>query len=122
MVRTMEKKRQNLTILALLLLLSSGCAKNIHPGQIDALDGKTYDVLTVAQSVLDEAKVQYAQGKLPTTAKPIINGMGQAYNELRDLWNQYRAKPDASLESKILTATSSLNSFILQLRGMGVSK
>jgi hypothetical protein len=112
--------KQNLTILALLLLLSSGCAKNIHPGSIDKLDSTTYDTLTVAQSVLDNAKIQYAQGKLPTTSKPVINGMGHAYNELRDLWLQYRANPSADLTSKILTATNMINQFILELRKVGV--
>jgi len=75
-----------LSLLALLLLLSGGCAvKAPHPNAVDKLDGATYDVLTVAQSVLDNAKVNFKAGKLPADSKAIINGMGIAYNELRDL-------------------------------------
>jgi hypothetical protein len=112
--------QRNLIALALLLLLNSGCAKNIHPNQIDSLDGKTYDTLLVAQSVLDNAKIQFQQGKLPATSKPVINGMGQAYMELRELWLQYRAAPSASLSDKIVAASLEINRFILELRKIGV--
>lgn len=115
--------KQSLMLIPILaiLLAGSNCRTHVpHPGQIDNLDGQTYDTLTVAQSVLDNARIQYTQGKLPATAKPVINGMGAAYNELRDLWIQYRANPDASLSSKILTATNNVNQFILELRKQGV--
>ena len=112
--------KQAITTLALLLLLSGGCAKSIHPGSIDAVDSRTYDTLLVAQSVLDNAKIAFKQGKLPDSAKPVINRMGEAYNLLRDLWLEYRANPSAAIEQKITAATLQVNRFILDLRGMGV--
>jgi len=111
---------RNLISLALLLLLSIGCAKTIRPGSIDAVDSKTYDTLLIAQSVLDNAKVAVLQGKLPASAKPIINSCGEAYNKLRDVWITYRANPDAELEQRIISATLELNRIILELRGLGV--
>jgi hypothetical protein len=105
----------------LFLLLLVGCSvKAPHPNAVDKLDGTTYDILTVAQSVLDNAKIDFAQGKLPSTSKPVINGMGLAYNELRDLWLDYHASPDATKVDRILAATNSINNFILQLRKLGV--
>jgi hypothetical protein len=106
----------------ILLLLLWGCAKSIHPGSIDKLDSTTYDTLTVAQSVLSNAKDLYDKGKLPTTSKPVINGMGHAYNELRDLWLQYRANPSATLSDKIIKASLEINRFILELRKLGVKE
>jgi len=111
---------RNLISLALLLLLSIGCAKTIRPGSIDAVDSRTYDTLLIAQSILDNAKIAVVQGKLTDSAKPVINRMGEAYNLLRDLWLQYRATPNAAIEQKIIAATLTVNQFILDLRGMGV--
>jgi len=109
----------------LLGLLLTGCGKNTvvqHPGAIDSLDSKTYDVLLVAQNVLDNAKVAYKQGKLPETAKAAINAGGVVYTDLRELWLEYRAKPDATLVEKITSATLKINQFVLELRGMGVTQ
>ena len=112
--------KQTLIVIPLLAILLSGCAKSIRPGSIDAVDSKTYDTLLIAQSVLDNAKVAVLQGKLPASAKPIINSCGEAYNKLRDVWITYRANPDAELEQRIISATLELNRIILELRGLGV--
>jgi hypothetical protein len=91
-----------------------------YPNAVDKLDSKTYDVLTVAQSVLDNAKVAFKAGKLPSTSKAVINGMGDAYNLLRDLWLEYRVSQDQATAQKILNATTKVNQFILDLRKLGV--
>lgn len=107
----------------LLLFLMPACQKSIivqHPDSIDALDSNTYDVLTTAQSVLDNTKIAINQGKLPAFAKAISNNAGAAYNTLRDVWLQYRANPNATIAEKVKAAALTLNDFILQLRGIGV--
>jgi len=114
--------KQALPIIALLLLISGGCAKAIRPGSIDVVDSRTYDTLLVAQAVLDNAKIAFKQGKLPDNAKPVINAAGEAYNALRDVWLSYRAAPGAALEQRIISATLELNKVILELRNMGVSQ
>jgi hypothetical protein len=69
-----------------------GCAKNVtpHPNQLNAFDGQVYDRLTEAQAALDEAKAQFAAGKLPPTAKTVINGAGATYEQTRTAWVLWR--------------------------------
>jgi hypothetical protein len=53
-------------VLLALALVSSGCQKRVvHPNAINNFDGSAYDALTAAQGALDEAKAQFAAGRLP---------------------------------------------------------
>lgn len=109
----------------LLLLLMAGCGRNAtvrHPNAIDQLDSNTYDTLIVAKAVLDEAKAELISGKLPGSAKGVVNACGAAYNVLLPLSKQYHDSPDATLAGKISAATFELNKIILELRNMGVKK
>lgn len=118
-------KHLTMVPLLALLLLGSGCNRSAiprHPNAIDQLDSNTYDTLIVAQAVLDNAKIAVKQGKIPESAKPIINAGGAAYNAVRDLWLDYRASPSVSLADKIFSAVAELNKIILQLRGLGVEQ
>lgn len=94
-----QNRNFNFTLAMLVLLLTAslagvlaGCAKNAtpHPNQINAFDGQTYDRLTEAQAALDEAKVQYQTGKLPATAKTVINDTGAIYEQARTAHNLWR--------------------------------
>jgi hypothetical protein len=115
-------KRPIVPILFLLLLISPACktATVQHPGSIDKLDSTTYDVLVASQVILDNTKIAINQGKLPASAKQISNAAGFAYNELRDLWLQYRSNPDASTATKVKAAVTNLDGFVAKLRGLGV--
>jgi len=118
----------SLSLLALLWLgLTVACHKQLvapHPEALDAFDSQTYDALLVAQGVLDQAKIEYAQGNLPTASKPIINKAGNAYNLARDLWLGYRAVKQAGgtydqLENaalKVAAAIGQLNLTITDLQ------
>jgi hypothetical protein len=79
-------------VLTIAMVSTIGCQKNVtpHPNQLSDLDGKVYDRLTEAQAALDEAKAQYSQGKLPPTAKDVINAGGAAYETARTSWMTYR--------------------------------
>ena len=88
------------------LLFSSACHKQIvapHPASLDAFDSQTYDALLVAQGVLDQAKIEYQQGKLAESAKPLINKTGDAYNLARDLWLEYRAVVEAGKSGDVVS-------------------
>jgi capsule polysaccharide export protein KpsC/LpsZ len=93
-MRLRNRKSAVLVALVISLAMMPGCAHKAtpHPNQIDAFDGQTYDTLITAQATLDEAKVQYGQGKFATvsTAKTIINDAGAAYDQARATWQLRR--------------------------------
>jgi hypothetical protein len=68
----------------------NGAATAVHPNQINAFDGQTYDILVSAQAALDEAKLQYKAGKLPTSSKSLINAAGASYETARTSWQTWR--------------------------------
>jgi hypothetical protein len=115
--------RREFLLMPLLAMCIVACGVNVkarHPNAIDQLDSNTYDTLIVAQSVLDNAKVAVKQGKLPDSAKPVINAGGTAYSVVRELWLEYRANQNTPLANQIIAATPELNKIIMQLRGLGV--
>ena len=79
-----------LTVIAVVFTI--GCQKKItpHPNQLNAFDGQAYDSLVSAQAALDEAKGQYASGKLPPSSKAIINDAGAVYESARTGWVYWR--------------------------------
>ena len=82
-------------VLALLTaaIVGGACAKKTvvpHPNQINAFDGQTYDTLVTSQAALDEAKKQFAAGKLPAGSKDVINGAGTSYEAARSAWMTWR--------------------------------
>lgn len=111
------------TVWILALIFLAGCGRSAlvrHPDAIDELDARTYDTLVVAQAVLDNAKVAILAGRLTPNAKPVVNAAGSAYDTLRQVWLEYRARPDASLAERVVTATLTVNRSILELRELGV--
>jgi hypothetical protein len=109
-------KRKLLAVLVVPLLLL-GCGKNYkaHPGAVDNFDSKTYDTLLIAQAGLDDAKQQVAIGKLPPSAKDVINGAGNAYNLLRDAWNGYRAVKTANPTDPAQEYVAKINALLPQV-------
>lgn len=97
------------------LVLTVSCVKQIHPGSINEFDSKTYDSLTIYQSVLDEAKVQFLAGKLPQESKPIINKAGETYNLLRDAWLTYRAVQNPNNQALVIQLTAQMEALIADL-------
>ena len=111
------------------LVLQVGCHRETaapRPGSLDAFDSQTYDVLLVSQGVLDQAKIEYTQGVLPTGAKEVINRAGDAYNVARDTWLEYRAVKQAGAEgdkllnvrAKVDAAVKNLDALIANLRAL----
>lgn len=112
--------------LLLLVLISSGCHKKVaHPNAINSTDAIAYDTLTAAQGALDEAKAQFAAGKLPQSAKQIINTTGDSYNTARGAWLSYRdvamglkTGDLGALQSDLTTALAGLNTAVVQLKSV----
>jgi hypothetical protein len=89
-----RKTRSLVGVLIVLAVMSNvGChtkAAIPHPNQLNSFDGQAYDRLTEAQAVLNEAKAQYAAGKLPVASKTVINDTGNIYNVGYAAWLNYR--------------------------------
>jgi hypothetical protein len=111
-------KRAKAVPVILWLALAMSCAPKVHTGAINAFDSKTYDSLLVYQSVLDSAKIEFAQGKLPASAKPIINKAGETYNLLRDAWLAYRASQTQDTTAKVQQLTVQMDAIISDLNAL----
>lgn len=100
-----------------LAVLVWGCGKNYkaHPMAVDTFDSKTYDTLLIAQGGLDEAKQEFAIGKLPPATKDVINGAGNAYNLLRDAWLGYRAVKTANSTDPATEYVNKINALLPQV-------
>lgn len=125
------RQRKLTALLLVSVLMIAGCTKLVHPkhpNQINDLDGYAYDSLTVAQAALDEAKVQFANGKFDDrkdAAKQIINTGGGSYDVARVSWNTWRdvanglqAGDVAALETKLRADLSDLGSKIAAVKSL----
>lgn len=124
----MRRNRSVVAIFALLLVLSNiGCHKQVtpHPNQLNAFDGQAYDALATAQATLDQAKAEYAAGKLPAASKQLINTAGVSYNACLAAWLTYRdvvqgktAGDPAQAQQILLNDMNSLAAAILNLKNV----
>jgi len=79
-----------------LLAVSSCVARyTVHPGALDKTDSAAYDVLLIAQSTIDQARILYQAGQLPGAAAEALNKLIEAYNIARESWLIYRGAPSA---------------------------
>jgi hypothetical protein len=75
-----------------LALATQACAMRytVHPGALNKTDSAVYDTLLVAQTTIDQARLDFESGQLPETAKPALAALVQSYNVARDSWLIYR--------------------------------
>lgn len=101
------KRAQVLTVIAFLV---SGCAMaQLHPGSVSTLDSKSFDVLLIAQAVIDQARSELAAGSLPDTLKPALNRLIDAYNVARTSWLTYRNAVKAGGAANVQTMQNAMN-------------
>jgi len=76
-----------------LLLVPSACAMRytVHPGALNPADSAAYDALLIAETAIDQARLDYKSGQLPAKAKPALDALIESYNIARDSWLTYRA-------------------------------
>src|SRR5436309_15131637 len=80
-------------LLVALLAATSACAASytIHPGAPNKADSAAYDILLVAETAIDQARLDYKSGQLPAGAKPAFEALVQSYNIARESWLGYRS-------------------------------
>jgi hypothetical protein len=75
-----------------LLFSASACAAHysIHPGALNPTDSAAYDALLIAESIIDQARLDYKSGQLPAGTKPALDALVESYNIARNSWRTYR--------------------------------
>ena len=92
-----------------LLAVSSCVARyTVHPGALDKTDSAAYDVLLIAQSTIDQARILYQAGQLPGAAAEALNRLIEAYNIARESWLIYRGAPSAIYLDQVTRNVSDL--------------
>ena len=102
------------TTILLLFLVSCTAHYSIHPGALNESDSAAYDTLLIAETTIDQARLNDQAGQLPAGAKPALNALIRSYNAARASWLAYRDRkrflriPDIFWRSGIGTATPQL--------------
>jgi hypothetical protein len=81
-----------LSLLVPLMFCTTGCAAQyrVHPGALNQTDSAAYDTLLIAETVIDQARLDYQNQKLPPRAKDALNTLIQSYTVARESWLTYR--------------------------------
>ena len=62
----------------------------VHPGALNPTDSAAYDTLLIAESTIDQARLDFKSGQLPAGAKPALDALVSSYNIALDSWLTYR--------------------------------
>src|SRR4051812_6820004 len=79
-------------MLMIFVVSVAACAAHytVHPDAFSVDDSTAYDALLVAQSAIDQARLELQAGQLPDKAKDSLNSVIATYNLTRDAWLTYR--------------------------------
>ncbi len=112
------RQRQQVIVLMIALLLTSCAAVQLHPGAVNKADSSAYDVLLIAQAVVDQSRAEVTAGTLPENLKPSLMKLIDSYNVARMSWLTYRnavkvgqSANSATLNAAINTLSNALNTF-----------
>ena len=97
-------KTFTMLLVALLLAATSACAARytVHPGALNKTDSAAYDMLLVAETAIDQARLAFKSGQLPGGARPALDALVRSYSlyygcalsrlrfAARDSWLTYR--------------------------------
>lgn len=105
-------------ILLLPLAFIGGCGKlhyTPHPGALNTFDSASYDAILDYKAALDQAKSDYATGKLPPSAKEYINRAVAAYNTAESAWQAYHSGASGDVQ-KLQDAITQFSQSIADIR------
>ena len=74
------------------LLVTPACAMHsqVHPGALNTIDSAAYDTLLIAEAIINQGRLDFQSGRLPTTTKPALDTLVESYNVARASWLTYR--------------------------------
>ena len=84
-----------------LLFSSTACGMHyaVHPGALNTVDSAAYDALLVAETTIDQARLDMQNGTLPDSARSALNALISTYNVARGAWLTYRSALGAGLST-----------------------
>src|SRR5215467_361007 len=97
-------RRFALVILTIpLLFLVSACTAHYipHPGALNKTDSVAYDALLIAETTIDQARLEVHAGNLPEKAKAPLEELIRLYNVAREAWLTYRSALATNVESSV---------------------
>ena len=86
-------KTMVLALLIPMMFVTGACAAahyTVHPGALNTADSAAYDTLLVAEAAIDQARMDYAAGTLPSEMRPAFDTLIHSYNITRAAWLTYR--------------------------------
>ena len=85
-----------MVVVPLLTVSATSCSAHyrIHPGALSATDSSAYDALLIAETMIDQARLDLQAGQLPPdvkdAAKAALDTLIRSYNVARASWLTYR--------------------------------
>jgi hypothetical protein len=111
-----------LLLLVPIMLSTSACVAHytIHPGALNTADSAAYDTLRIAESVIDQARVDNQTQPLTTEAKDALNVLVRSYNVARESWLTYRGAVTTNVPSDAYFAqlNKNLSDLTIAIRGL----
>jgi hypothetical protein len=90
-----------------LLFSASACAAHysVHPGALNPADSAAYDALLIAETTIDQARLDFQAGQLPDEAKgtalEALDALVHSYNVARESWLTYRGAVASNVAGEI---------------------
>jgi hypothetical protein len=123
MFELVSQHQLGIAMLLAVLLMAAACTTRyvVHPGAINQADSAAYDALLAAEAAIDEAKAEYAAGRL-AGKKQTLDVLIGAYNVARESWITYRGAvavnlPADSYLDRLNSNLADLTNAIRQFRG-----
>jgi hypothetical protein len=109
-----------LIIPPLLSATACGAHYQIHPAALNQTDSAAYDTLLIAETTIDQARVEYQAGRIPLDTKDALDALVKSYNVARESWLTYRGAittnvPAQTYFDKLTTNLSDLTNAIRTL-------
>ena len=104
---------------------ASRCEYGLCGGALNAVDSAAYDTLLIAETAIDQSRMAYQSGQLPSDSKDALDTLIRSYNAARDSWLTYRGAiatntPSGQYMEQLNKNLSDLTSAIRALKRKGV--
>ncbi len=104
-----------ITLFPLVFLWAACTHYVVHPGSLNKADSAAYDTLLVAESAIDQARIEFKAGKLPFPAKNALDNLIKSYNVARESWLTYRGVIGTTQPQQVYLDQLNKNMYALSL-------